>query len=338
MAELVKISASRLKKFQSCSWQYWCSYHLKLPDKTNYGALMGTECHTVFECLLNPRHRALYDAVMAKPATITNVPAIERHVKRYMKKNGLPDELFDQIDTMILVGLSTDFFCKGGTLLQPELSFEIKNENPRYRIGGLIDKPAEYNGKFIRIADYKSSKKKFEGDDLKINVQAMMYSLAAKKLWPHLIPVVDFIFLQFPDDPIQRLKFTDGQLRGFELFLADIQAQMNTFDIKAAKANMAGKQKMPKNGEGFKGPLLCGWAGKGFVSHPDQKKKNGDPSYYCPFKFEFDYYALCNEAGDVLRTSKTEGELVPKVEKGEFVVKKHYGGCPHFQKKPMPSF
>src|SRR6478735_2732864 len=104
MENKIKISASRLKTFQSCSWQYYCKYVLKLPDTTNNGALMGTECHTVFECLLKPRHKKLYDAVMTAPMTITNAPSIERHVKAYMKKHSLPEELFNKIDTMIVVG------------------------------------------------------------------------------------------------------------------------------------------------------------------------------------------------------------------------------------------
>lgn len=329
----LKLSASRLKTFQSCSWQYYCRYVLKLPDIPNNGALMGTECHTVFECLLNPRHRALYDTVMTAPASITNAPVIERHVRAYMRKHNLQDELFDKIDAMIIVGLSTQFFCSGGQLLDPELAFNISSEkkdakgNPRYVITGLIDKPAIYNDKFIRIVDYKSSKKKFEGDDLKINVQAMMYSLAAKKLWPHLTPIVDFIFLQFGDDPIQRLKFNDKQLAGFELFLEDVFKQMQQFDYKAALGGLAAKQKMPGKGGGFKGPLLCG-----FAKEKGQLKKDGSVMFACPYKWDFDYYALCGEDGSTIKTSFTKS-LTPNEAKGEFIIKKKYPGCPHFKKK-----
>ena len=329
----VKISASRLKTYQGCSWQYLCKYVWKLPDTTNHGALMGTECHTVFECLLKPRHRKLYDAIMTAPATVTNAPSIERHIRAYMKKYELPNELFAKIDTMIVVGLGTDYFCKGGTLLEPELSFNIKNEKPKYVITGLIDKPAVYNNKFIRIADYKSSKKKFEGDELKVNVQAMMYSLAARKLWPHLTPVVDFIFLQFKDDPLQRLKFSDNQLAGFELMLEDTYKRMANFTINDGMSNLAAKQKMPGNGEGFKGPLMCGRS-----KYKGQLKKDGQVMFSCPFKWDFDYFALCNEDGEVLKSSFKD-DLKPKAEKGEFVIKKKYGGCPHFKTKLMdPSF
>ena len=52
-----KLSASRIKVAQTCSWQYWTRYILKLPDKSNDGAKRGTICHLVFECLGNPRHK-----------------------------------------------------------------------------------------------------------------------------------------------------------------------------------------------------------------------------------------------------------------------------------------
>lgn len=325
----VRLSASKLKTFQNCSWMYYCSYILRLPKSSNIGAKQGSCCHAVFECLLNPRHKDLYDIVMTESSTITNSKVIERYVRKFIKNNELPDESFDRIDSMIIVGLGVDFFCKGGTLFKPELEFNIKSDSPKYNITGLIDKTASYGEKFLRVSDFKSSKKRFEGDELKTNVQAMMYSLAAKKLWPHLTPIVDFIFLQFPKDPIQRLRFSNEDLEGFEIYLAEVSKQMKNFTLEDAKKNYASKQSLPKSGGGFCGPLICGWAGKkGFVTSPDQKKKDGSPSYYCSFRFPFDYYAVCDEEGKVLRTDMEENKLKFNKEKGEFLLKKRYLGCP----------
>lgn len=323
----VKISASRLKTLQACSWQFHCKYVLKLPDATNAGALMGTCCHTVFECLLKPRHRKHFDAsTLAKDVGAS--PVLDRYVTRYAKKHALPEGGREKMFEMILVGLMNDFFCEGGTMMEPELSFDITSKSPKYRITGFIDQPATYNDKFLRIKDYKSSKKKFEGEELSVNVQAMMYSLAGKKLFPKLTPVVDFVFLQFPERPIQRLRFSDSQLSGFEHMLADAQMFMENFDEKKAVSNLASKQKFPDSGQGFKGPLLCGWAGKKFVSHPDQKKKNGDKMYHCPFRFPFDYWALCSEDGEVLKTEREKEKLNALESEGQFIIKKRYDGCP----------
>lgn len=331
------LSASKLKTYQTCSWQYWTRYELGIPDKTNTGALAGSCCHTIFECLLNVRHRKIFDAITSPKITVRNSKSVERYINQYIKKNGMDDEWFNKIDAMIVVGLLADFFCEkgkgvSGKILEPELAFNIQNKNPKYHIKGFMDKPVQYGENFIRIIDYKSSKKKFEGDELKVNVQAMMYSLAAKALWPSLKPVVDFIFLQYGEDPIQRLSFTDGQLRGFETFLSDVYFRTNNFTELDAKSNFASDQGFPKEGEGFKGLLVCGYAKK-----PGQLKKDGNVMYHCPVKFPFDYWELCNEDGERITSSLTNN-LKPNKEKNEFVVKKHYSGCPKFNKPQRELF
>ncbi len=323
----VKLSASRIATYQKCTWLYWTKYVLRLPDSTNTGALQGNCCHTICECLLKSRHKKLYDNILSGGATIENEPVIERFVRKFIKKEKLPEESFAKIDAMIVVALGVDFFCKGGKIVSAEMEFDIANELPPYHIKGYMDKPAIYDDKFIRIVDYKSSKKQYQGEELVINPQAMIYSLAAKKLWPHLTPIVDFIFLQFPKDPIQRLRFSDQQLRGFELFLSDIQEKLDSFTREDAVSDLAAKQPYTKDG-GFKGPLVCGRAKK-----KGELKKDGTPMYYCPMKFPFSYFALCNEAGETLRTSFVKAELKPKKDKDEFVIKKKYFGCPHFNKK-----
>ena len=37
--ELVRLSASRIKTLQSCSWSYYSNYVLKLPQTNNSGAM-----------------------------------------------------------------------------------------------------------------------------------------------------------------------------------------------------------------------------------------------------------------------------------------------------------
>ena len=57
------LSASRLKTLETCSWSYWCNYHLKLPQKQNEGALRGTVCHLVFEMLVKKKHKKHYTLI-----------------------------------------------------------------------------------------------------------------------------------------------------------------------------------------------------------------------------------------------------------------------------------
>ena len=76
-----------------------------------------------------------------------------------------------------------------------EEHFEIEGEN--FVINGFIDKKAFYKNK-IDIWDYKSSKARFNKEEIESNYQALMYSLATFKQ-DGIIPEVKFLFLRFPD-------------------------------------------------------------------------------------------------------------------------------------------
>jgi len=320
------ISASKIKTFESCSFKFWANYHLRLPEKTNLGALQGTCVHTILELLLKERHRAKYVALTTKGAAAC--PVIERYVRKYVKQYKMPEESVMAILEMAVVGLKTDYFCDGGDLQEPEFEFDIRSNSPKYYIRGFIDKFAFYGSDWISIRDYKSSKAFYDEEELRDNVQAKMYSLVGRKLWPQKKPVVDFIFLKFPEDPVKRSKFTDKELDEFEQYLGEVYEKIDNFTEKDASSNFAAA-KFPE-GKGFNGKLQCGWNWKqGFVQSPDEKKKDGSPKYYCPYRFPFEYWALVNnETGEVSKTCFLDEVLAPK--EGHSIIKKKYRGCKFF--------
>jgi hypothetical protein len=61
-----------------------------MPETTNKGALMGTACHTVFELLLKERHADKFKLIL--DGRDDSSPAVNRFVKRYVKKNSLPED------------------------------------------------------------------------------------------------------------------------------------------------------------------------------------------------------------------------------------------------------
>lgn len=329
--ELTPISASRVKTYENCSWLYYCKYILRLPEPQNSGAQKGSVCHDIFEILLSPKHRKKYDAIV-KAQSLTGCPSVARLTRIRMAKNGLPKnnlEIFGMIDKMILVGLLTDFFGKGGTLVKPEYEFNITNSEPLYCIKGFMDKPFT-KGKRIVIDDFKSSKKKFEGEDAESNLQALIYSLAASKIWPELAPEVRFIFLQFPEDPIIKLKFSKEQLQGLEYYLADIQTCLDNFTVKEAYSSLAAHQDIPKTGE-FKGKLLCG-----FSKYPGHKKKDGSVMFACPMKWAFKYY-IVKDGKKVVKTYMDKAAITLK--EGQTIEEGQYEGCPAYRDsvKDIPS-
>jgi len=313
--------SSALKTLESCSWSYYCRYVLDLPQEDNRGALQGNCCHSFFECLLNPRHKHFFKPIV-KAKTVCAHPATERLVKKLIKKNHLPPdkEIFDKIDAMILVGLNTDFFIKGSKIIGREYRFKIKNESPKYNIYGTVDVIA-LKDEFIIIQDYKSSKMKFSGSDEHSSIQALMYSLAVKKLYPDKTPIVRFIFLQFPENPVQEVKFSDDTLKGFEHYLAATQETVDNFTEKDAYSNFAADKGMPK--EGFSGKLMCGFSNK-----HGELKKDGTLKWKCPFKLAFFYHVLIKDNKIIKSAFKSE-ELHPA--DGETIEKRTYSGCPKFR-------
>ena len=300
----VFLSASRMKTMETCSWLYWCKYHLKLPDKTNDGALRGSICHLILELLLKPRHKKHYDAIIESKDIAASVP-VNRTVIKFLKANDAwSDENYELCNKMIYVALNYDYFGgEGGHIDKPEEEFKIENKKPKYNIYGFIDKPVQYKDKgLLKIVDYKTSKAKFKGDELETNIQAMMYSLAAKKLWPKLKRrVVQFLFLKFPRSPAQELEYTDEQLKGFEYYLERVNKIVEEFDEKAANSDYA-----TNNGHQW----LCGPAKSGWI---------------CPFHKPFDYYVLSDKDGKQVKSSY-ENDFQP--EDGQTVEKRHYEGCP----------
>jgi hypothetical protein len=295
------LSASRIKTLETCSWTYWLNYHLKIPQRSNDGSDRGTICHTIFELLLNKRHLKNYKRIIKKNA-IDGDKGVDKLVKKLSAKVKLDESNYKLLNDMILVGLKNDFFGEGGEIVKPEYDFDITNEEPKYHIKGFIDKPIKIK-KEMHIIDYKSSKYKFRGDDLEANIQAMMYSLASKKLWPKLKPIVKFLFLRFPKQPIQELIFTDEQIKGFEHYLEHINDYVNKFDEESARANFAVDSQKNK--------WMCQVGG-----------------WKCPYKDPYKYYVKVNEKGEVVETS-LENNF--KDIKGFKVETRDYEGCPKFQ-------
>jgi len=309
------LSASRIKTLETCSWTYWCNYHLKLPDKSNDGANRGTVCHLVFELLLNKKHKKHYIKIQ-KQASIKASEAINRLVIKHMKKLDIyTDENYDMVDNMIVVGLNQDFYLEGSKLGEAEQEFLIESEKPKYKIKGFIDKNGYYpKDKLFKIVDYKSSKAKFKDDELTANIQALTYTLATKKsnkfkeLSGKIKKVIaQFVFLRFPKQPLQEVEITEEQLNGYEKYLEYIYGVASNFDSKTAISNFAANSETKK--------WLCK-AGKTWV---------------CPYYHPFRYYEVYDEK-NILEKTYYIDDLPVELPTGYSKKLKEYSGCPAHNK------
>ena len=325
--ESIRLSASRIKLLQSCSWKYWCNYHLHLPRKGNDGSARGTACHLILEMLLNSRRKAYIKKIITKSDSYC-IKSVKKLVEKSLKDSGFFSlENVDMCNDMILVGLHCNFLGgKNAVIKEPEKEFLVENQNPKYTIYGFMDKPIEYPKESkLKIVDYKTSKEKFCEKEIEHNVQALCYLLASKSIWPKLKKrTVEFQFLKFPDNPSIEIEVSDEELEGFEYYLEHIYGLVNNFDTNQARTNLAAHQKFPKKDEGFAGPLNCG-----FAKFPGQKKKDGNPMWHCEHKFPYDYYACVGKNDKVISTAIKKKDL--KKVKGAQIEKRHYEGCPAFR-------
>jgi hypothetical protein len=318
MSELIKLSASRIKTLQSCSWMYYCNYNLKLPQKNNSGAMRGTVAHLIFEILANTRHQH-YVTKIVKSGTCLKQPAIFKLILKAAKREGLDlDEMVKPlkksgqeitnlkcIDEMILVGLKFDF-VGNGKLIGSEWEFDITSEEPKYRIGGFVDRIFKDKKQMI-IRDFKSSKKAFKGEELASNLQGMMYSLAVRKKYQKQKDVlVKFLFLRYPDDPERECPhFSEEELSGFEHYLEYLNGYLKNFDEKKASSNFAAHEYSTK--------WMC-------------QTKSG---WRCPYLDAIEYKVLLDKNDKVIKSIFATEEFKERDLKPEYRIEiRKYEGCP----------
>lgn len=331
------LSASKIKVLKSCSWQYYCKYILKLPEETNSGALKGSVCHLIFEVLGKDRHKKHYDAILKRGSSL-KVKAVKKLINKHVKKFGLSTEDRAEIDMMIIRGLQFDFFGKefgepSEVISEKDFDIIVEDNGRKYRVKGFIDKLFLYEHKSLAvIRDFKTNKKKYEGEEISNNLQDYIYTLAIKHLYPKIKNrKMEFIFLKIDDD--DRVLSMDGksdaELKGFEYELSDYQKSIENFSEDSARSNFAADAGYPTD-KSFSGCLLCGFAQK-----KGELKKDGTKKWHCAYKFDFEYWALVDKTGKVLKTSFKKEDL--QVSSDVKLVKKNYSGCPRFTKKVFDS-
>jgi hypothetical protein len=306
------LSASGIETLEVCSFKYYQQNVIRVPQKPNLGSTRGSEIHVLFEILLNKRHKKHVDAILAKES-VEGSPAVNRLMIKMMKADGIFDTLnYDIMNQMLLVGLKRDFYGEflAGQVSKPEYKFELENEEPKYRIRGILDKYIKYPNDLVIIRDFKSSKSKFSKEDLTTNNQAMVYSLVGYKQLGAKDVKTEFLFLRFPKQPIQEVHLTKEQLSGYEHYLAYLYGIIENFDENAAKSNFAGASR--------ENSWLC--------------QKGG---WQCPFLKSFIYYAVVDEKGSTIRTSLNKASL--KVKEGQKIVDMQYGGCFFWNEKNKPT-
>lgn len=352
-------SASRTKKALGCSWQYFASYILKIPDTSNDGARLGDAAHIILECLA-PEKRKKYVTKILKKKDIFCVQSIKHLAYKLIHRHSLDPEVFvPKLKDFVLNGLQSDFYgLERGKPIATYTEREFLIEKPeKYRVKGFIDRLFVYGDGTVVIRDYKSSKETYKGDESSSeNIQASDYALAVREIVkdvPITKIIVEFLFLKFDctkesawTPKIYRgkqtkelehngggkitIEFSPEEILGFEYELESYQSYLENFTEKTAKENFAADQGMPNDGS-FSGKLLCGMG-----SVEGELKKDGTPKFACMAKFAFNYYHIFDAENKFVATcflherEKLEGKYPP----AQFTwVEKTYDGCPKWKKR-----
>lgn len=321
MPELkVTLSASKIKTAQSCSFKYYGSYVLHLPDKQNSGSAKGGTVHIILECLANPRRRKLVEKILKQkdPFHGKDCQGIKKLVYKHAHKlNIADDESVEMMKGFIVNGLSHDFYGEDRGMpigVYTEKDFLIEAE--KYKIRGFIDRLFIYEDGHALIRDYKSSKQQYQGHEAENeNPQAASYCLAVRDLAEKgIIPPVrtvsvEFLFLKFDcnlesswdtgiyQGRVTKKLYSNGggkitlnyrwdEIKGFEHYLEGVQNYLENFTEVDAVKNFAATQPRPAD-DSFSGPISCGRA-----NFAGELKKDGSIMWHCPMKFGFSYYYI----------------------------------------------
>lgn len=312
MSSLPRLSASKIKSYSSCSYLAYLRYNCGLPSSSNTGAILGSVTHSILECLANPKRATMVDDCLQYQNPFA-IACIERYAKILLKKeNELSEENLNKVNGFLLTAIENDFYGKG--CLEAFTEYEFNINNGKYWIYGFIDKMFVYEDS-VRILDFKTSKDKFKGEDLNFNVQALMYTLVAKQLFPNKRVTVEFLFLKFRKNPYILMEYTDDQILGFESYLEYISEYLQNFGIDKALANMASSGGKAKN-------WMCG-------KPPYTYKDNGDLAWTCEYRAPFLYFEALKD-GVPIKSAFTKKELDKYAKLGYTIVQRRHAGCPRF--------
>lgn len=318
----IPISNSRLDSFCHCSAKFAANYFYKIPDKGNAGSSRGDVCHRIFEILGTEKRKKMIPLII-KENSVKPFVSLWRLVEIFAKqKDVFTKSDLDMIDFFIVTGLIFDQEPIGTkeVLIEKEFNFEVIDEKRgvKYRLRGFIDKTylIEREGvKYIYCRDFKSSKARFDKKKMNPNIQSLIYQLAFRYLFPeYKLLSFDFIFLKFRDNAIQTSGvYPDHLLDGFEIYLTEIQSQLERFTLSNKNDNIAYLDPSKK--------ALCGTGKEGL-------KEDGSPIWICPARKPMDYWVKLNDKGEIEKSYFIDQK--PDESDGKKVEKRRYSGCGFF--------
>lgn len=319
MTEKIKLSPSKLKTWDTCSYLFALRYSKLIndgtfPNSSNSGASRGSVCHYVLECLANAKkkNRRDYVSKIASSSDPFVVPSVKRMILHHAKNLGVDSsDNIQMIRDFIVTATVNDLFCDGSLELLLEKSFKYEGKN--FLLNGIIDQLAVYPDRVL-VRDFKGSKSKFSKEELAFNYQNLIYTFAVKKEYPNLPVSLVFEFLKFKRSPMQPApEVSDKEFEGLESYLENMAEFLTDFNEAKAKSNFA------KNSD--KNRFLCG-------KLPGEMNAAGTaPAFVCPAKFPRTYFVLKDADGKFIKSDFEKKALDKHKKEGYTIETQFYEGC-----------
>lgn len=294
----MKVSPSRIKALELCSYKFYLNEVLRLPEREHPKATLGKLAHRIFELILAKKRAAKLKRFMGtKPPFLSVYPGIPRFARAYARANNIPYD-WDEMNGMLMVAfLALDPHYHPDWVYHTEKRYEIDFGD--FVISGVIDLLIEKSDCFV-ILDLKSQGIRFTEAEKEGNAQASCYQLYVDETY-HKPARVEFVMLRHPPTsrtPDKHLQIVEprsaAQHAGFKVYLKEMYKTFNRFSLADAHANFCDKK------------YFC--------------------DKVCQFRKPFAYEALMDDKG--LVSNHFPGEAVE--DPTQRIEQRQFKGCPRF--------
>ncbi len=298
----MKVSPSRLKALDLCSYKFYLNEVLKLPETTHPKALVGTLVHAIFEGYLAKKRSKDLELIVTvgwKGPKLTH-GRVRRWCQLFSEHHNIPINADEVIDMLDVAFLSIKPYYSPTWIYYTEKRYEIDFGD--FIISGVIDLLIETPEGPV-ILDLKSQAIRFDKDELKNSYQSISYQLYVWREYKRAAKVV-YVLLRHPPTsrtPLKHIQETpkppESAYKGFEMYLKAMYKYMNGFSLEDAHSNFCEKK------------WFC--------------------EYVCQFKKPFKYNSILNIKDNSVVASYLPGNT-PEPTDEQYVEGREFRGCPKF--------
>ena len=217
------VSVSRLKLFDQCPLRFWFQYVEKreagVADKS--AAIFGSFCHEVLEAIYRWVQEEEHSGVIPEDL-------IRDTFDREWTTVGLSgEELFATGHSLIASYFNRNPDVDHWDVLAVEQKFEIEIDG--ITVLGYIDRADRDGADGVAVVDYKTNQMPYTKTELATDLQASVYAIAARKLWPWA-KRVSFRFEMLRHDMVQAPRREDSDLELAGRYIAALTRSIESPD------------------------------------------------------------------------------------------------------------